>query len=309
MPGKCWRLYTEETYQEMEKTSTPEMLRCDVSSALLTMKARGITDIFNFPLLDSPPRAALEQGLLHLLTLGALTDHGTISATGLRMSKLPLSPSLARVVVQAATHNAGACSHEVIDIVAALSVENIFLNPSTEEQREEAATARGDIFRRQGDLLTLLATVRGYAAEQTDRKAWAERRFVSHRAMRNVMNVRKQLRAQCAQQQTRGTEDGSDDDDDDVGRRVVSEEKAEAILKCFLRGFHANTARLMPDGSYKTFVGNQAVAIHPSSVLFGRKVEAIMFVEFVFTNKSYGRGVSTVQMDWIAEAVDENGAY
>ena len=59
----------------------------------------------------------------------------------------------------------------------------------------------------------------------------------------------------------------------------------------------------MPDGSYRTVVGNQTVAIHPSSVLFGKKVEAIMYNEYVFTNRSYARGVSAVQMDWVGEAL------
>lgn len=83
----------------------------------------------------------------------------------------------------------------------------------------------------------------------------------------------------------------------------ISSEKSTSILKCFLKGFATNTARLMPDGSYKTVVGNQTVAIHPSSGLFGKKVEAIMYNEFVFTNRSYARGVSAVQMDWIGEAL------
>lgn len=83
----------------------------------------------------------------------------------------------------------------------------------------------------------------------------------------------------------------------------ISSEKAASILRCFLKGFATNTARLMPDGSYKTVVGNQIVAIHPSSGLFGKKVEAIMYNEFVFTNRSYARGVSAVQMDWIGEAL------
>lgn len=76
-----------------------------------------------------------------------------------------------------------------------------------------------------------------------------------------------------------------------------------SILKCFLKGFAPNTARLIPDGYYRTMVGNQTVAIHPSSGLFGKKVEAIMYNEFVFTNRSYARTVSAVQMDWIGEAV------
>ena len=50
-------------------------------------------------------------------------------------------------------------------------------------------------------------------------------------------------------------------------------------------------------------LGNQLVAIHPSSVLFGRKVEAIMYNEYVFTNRSYARGVCAVQLDWIVNAL------
>ena len=59
----------------------------------------------------------------------------------------------------------------------------------------------------------------------------------------------------------------------------------------------------MPDGSYRTLHGNHTVAIHPSSVMFGKKVEAIVFSEFVFTNKSYARGVSAVRLDWIGRVL------
>lgn len=84
---------------------------------------------------------------------------------------------------------------------------------------------------------------------------------------------------------------------------TLTTELASSILKSFLKGFAINTARLIPDGSYRTIVGNQTVAIHPSSGIFGKKVEAIMYNEFVFTNRSYARGVSAVQMDWIGHAL------
>jgi ATP-dependent RNA helicase DHR2 len=45
------------------------------------------------------------------------------------------------------------------------------------------------------------------------------------------------------------------------------------------------------------------VTIHPASVLFGRKIEAIVFTEYVFTNKSYGRNVSAVRLRWIEESL------
>ncbi len=86
-------------------------------------------------------------------------------------------------------------------------------------------------------------------------------------------------------------------DSDDL---LISSEKAASILKCFLKGFAANTARLMPDGSYRTVVGNQTVAIHPSSGLFGKKVEAIMYNEFVFYQSQLrsGRECGPDGLDW-----------
>ncbi|EON68909.1 hypothetical protein W97_08167 [Coniosporium apollinis CBS 100218] len=287
-PGQCYRLYTEKDYSTLEKNTTPEILRCDLSAAILVMKARGISDVLNFPFLSQPPREALEKALLQLLQLGALSEAGEISDVGRTIAKLPLTPTLGRCLVEAAKPERN-CLTEMIDIIAALSVENVFLNLVTEEKREEAEVARRQLYRREGDHMTFLATVRGYAEEKSDRKAWAERHYVSHRAMQNVMDIRKQLRGLCGQLSLPAAD-----------TEKSSEELTASVLQSLLRGFAANTARLMPDGSYRTLLGNQTIAIHPSSVLFGKKVEAIVFSESVFTSRSYARGVSAVRLDWVA---------
>jgi ATP-dependent RNA helicase DHR2 len=261
------------------------------------MKARGVDDVLSFPFLDRPPREALEKALLQLLNLQALTETGGISDTGLKIARFPLTPTLGRVLVDAAKPERD-CLLDVVDVISALSVENVFLNLVTEERKEEAEEARRELYRREGDHLTLLMAVQRYAAEQkSQRKAWCDKHYVSHRAMENVMNIRKQLRQQCTQQKLLSV-------DDEESESAPSEARSQAILACMLRGFISNTARLMPDGSYKTLIGNQTVAIHPSSVLFGKKVEAIVFNEFVFTGKAWARGVSAVQLDWVSEVVE-----
>ncbi|KAI9924916.1 hypothetical protein ASPWEDRAFT_141069 [Aspergillus wentii DTO 134E9] len=295
-PGQCYRLYTEKDYLELDETNTPEILRCDLSQALLNMKARGVDNVMGFPFLTRPPREALEKALLQLLSIEALGDSGEISAIGSQIAKLPLTPTLGRVLLAASEHGAG-CLTDVIDIISCLSVENIFQNTTSEEKKEEAEKARRDLYRREGDHLTMLTTVRAYAAEHSDRKAWASRHLVSHRAMQSVMDVRKQLTMQCRQAKLLPSTEQENPSS------IVREPSPVSILKSFLCGFSTNTARLVPDGSYRTVVGNQTVAIHPSSVLFGKKVEAIMYNEFVFTNRSYARGVSAVQMDWVGEAL------
>lgn len=241
--GHCYRLYTESTYAELDQDTSPEILRCDLSSAILTMKARGVDDILNFPFLTPPKRESLEKALLHLYQLGALDDSGRISAAGKQIARLPLTPALGRVIIAAAEE--GNCVEEVIDIVAALSVENIWLSAETEEAREKATVARQGLLSRQGDHLSLLNAVRGFAGEASDRRRWAEDRLVSFRAMQSVMDVRKQLLAQC---RLAGLLESTSTS---PSEGAVSEEVGELVLRAFLRGFAGNTARLCPDGSYK----------------------------------------------------------
>jgi ATP-dependent RNA helicase DHR2 len=113
-------------------------------------------------------------------------------------------------------------------------------------------------------------------------------------------DVRKQLIAQCKQVQILDPAVSTPSAQSD---NPLHEASVMPILKSFLTGFATNAARLAPDGSYRTVMGNQTVAIHPSSVLFGKRVEAIMYNEFVFTTRSYARSVSAVQMDWVGEAL------
>jgi len=295
-PGQCWRLYMEADYSTLQQSNTPEILRCDLSQAVLTMQARGIREIYDFPFLDRPRREAYQKALALLYQLGALHNSGVINDLGIQMASLPLSASLARTLL-AATEPGADCVGEVVDIIACLSVENIFLKTTSEDKKEEAETARRTLHRREGDHLTLLATVQGYLHENADRKEWCRRCWVSHRAMKAVMDVRKQLRSQHAF--SKHISSSSSSSSPPPPSSTSSTDLSAAILKCFIKGFASNTALRLPDGSYKTLVGAQKVAVHPGSVLFGKQAQAIVFNEFVFTNKAYARGVSAVEIGWL----------
>ena len=289
-PGKCYRLYTEADFVQLQDSTTPEILRCDLAAAVLGLKARGVEDVFSFPLFDRPPRQCIEEALLQLLQIGALCENGQITDIGQQIAKLPLSPFFGRTLIEAALPQFD-CLDDVIGIISCLNVENIFLNPTSEDAREEAANARSSLVRRAGDHLTLLSTLQAYEAEETDRRAWAQNHFVSYRAMQRVLDVRKQLRnlLRTSNAHISGSEKST----------ALTDTSVRTIMHCLIKGFASQTAVLMPDGGYRTSVGKQNVAIHPSSTLFGRKAEAIVFTECVFTNRSYARGVSAVELSWI----------
>ena len=54
-PGKCFRLYTEDSYKnELIENNYPEILRSNLASTVLTLKKLGIDDLVHFDFMDPP---------------------------------------------------------------------------------------------------------------------------------------------------------------------------------------------------------------------------------------------------------------
>lgn len=297
--GKCYRLYTEEGFESLQDADLPEILRVDALGAVLTMKSRGITDIYDFPLMDTPDDEAFDKALLHLHILGAIDDDGSITEMGKKMASFPVTAPYGRVLLAAADPKHD-CLLEAIDIISCLTAgEDIFHQLRSEEEREQVEEYRKEVYRREGDLLTYLTTIQQYTAENTDRTEWCKRRKINSRVMRQALNIRRQLRGLCIKEKMLSEVP----EPDPQPFSPMSPDRAELLLKCFLKGFSVRTAILAPDASYVTTQGKHVVAIHPSSVLHSQKKEAIMFLEHVFTTKNYAKKVSVVQSNWILEAL------
>ena len=57
--GKCFRLYTEEAFMKLPESTPPEIVRTDLTPAILQLKALGIDDVAHFDFMDSPPAESL----------------------------------------------------------------------------------------------------------------------------------------------------------------------------------------------------------------------------------------------------------
>lgn len=136
-PGVCYRLYPQTEYLKLPGSDIPEIQRCNLDSSLLTLLASGVDDVLKFDFLDRPPLPALQRSLTTLFSLGALDHTMKLAPLGKRMALFPLDPRFARVVL--ASQHLG-CTQEILLILAALSVDNLFYSP--QDKREEAAEAR-----------------------------------------------------------------------------------------------------------------------------------------------------------------------
>lgn len=105
-PGRVVRLYSAEDYARRPRQETPEIMREELSRALLIIRALG-AEPEDLAWLDAPPPEAWRTAGRLLERLGALDESGALTAIGATMARMPLEPRLARLVVEADRRGVG----------------------------------------------------------------------------------------------------------------------------------------------------------------------------------------------------------
>ena len=287
-PGKCFRLYCEDVMRSLEPHVTPELLRTNLSGVVLQLKAMNVDDILSFPFIDPPPREALVRSLELLYALGALGGDGRLNTLGRKMARFPLEPMAARAIL--AGHDE-ACAEDVIAVVSMLTTDNVFHErakaSSGDGSAREKNPGRERYAREEGDHATLLAVFRAFAKCGAKRRAaFCAANGVHLRSMTRARSIFDQLSRAARSEGVSPTSKG---------------DETAPVLRALVAGFFLNVARRQVDGSFKTVSTGQRLGIHPSSVLFRRPPETILFNELVKTNRLYARDVSAVAPEWLAE--------
>nr|XP_043623603.1 probable pre-mRNA-splicing factor ATP-dependent RNA helicase DEAH5 [Erigeron canadensis] len=280
-PGKCYRLYTESAFNnEMSPTSIPEIQRINLGLITLNLKAMGINDLLSFDFMDPPSPQALISALEQLYTLGALDEEGLLTKLGRKMAEFPLEPPLSKMLL--ASVDLG-CSDEILTIIAMITTGNVFYRPR--EKQAQADQKKAKFFQPEGDHLTLLAVYEAWKAKNFS-GPWCFENFVQSRSLRRAQDVRKQLLSIM----------------DKYKLDVVSAGKNfTKIRKAITAGFFFHAARKDPQEGYRTIVENQPVYIHPSSALFQRQPDWVIYHELVMTTKEYMREACVVDPKWLVE--------
>jgi ATP-dependent RNA helicase DHX8/PRP22 len=280
-PGKCYRLFTENAYKnEMLPTCIPEIQRTNLGNVVLQLKAMGINDLLGFDFMDPPPVQTMVCAMESLYSLGALDDEGLLTRLGRKMAEFPLEPQLAKMLL---TSIILGCSEEVLSIVAMISVENVFYRPK--EKQAVADQKKSRFFQPEGDHLMLL-TVYELWKNSKFSNPWCYENYVQARAMRRAQDVRKQLVGIM----------------DRYKLTIVSAGRNyNKVRKCICAGYFTNAAKKDPQEGYRTMVEGQPVYIHPSSALFNKNPEWLIYHELVLTTKEYMRTVMSIEPKWLVE--------
>lgn len=313
--GICVRLYEEEDFAARPKFTQPEIQRANLAEVILRMKAFRLGDIEKFPFLNPPTAAAIHAGYQLLHELGALDDVNEMTPMGRELARLPVDPTLGRMLLQARAEGA---LPEMAVIAAGLSVPDPRERP--EEQKEAAAAAHKVFADADSDFLSLLNIWRAAPEAEGRGSANALRRFckanfLSFTRMKEWRDIHGQL-----------VDAVEEEDGPSPVRRGVSpappkdarEAEYAAVHRSVLAGLLGQIAQRTERNSYKAG-GNRLTTLFPGSNLYERfdkkkaapqrsdrpeKVRQPMWIvagEIVETSQLFARTVAGIDPEWVLE--------
>ncbi|GFS92065.1 probable ATP-dependent RNA helicase DHX37 [Nephila pilipes] len=330
--GHCYRLYSSSVFEhEFPDFSLPEIQRIPVDDVLLQMKALGIDRVVEFPFPSPPDKETLKAAERRLVILGALQDlqkgqrfkdldkwefSAKVTPLGRAMSRFPLSPRYAKMLLLSYKHN---CIPYIVPIVCALTVPDLFLTTSTtietENGEEEIKVVQEGIkkigtgkFVQLGDVMVLLRAIALFEDSKNGLK-FCIKNGIRYKAMSEIHKMSIQLLREVK----RAFPDASIPLDMKIS--PPDTETFEIIRKVVTACFIDQVARKIPreetkddkslKNAYKCLISEDPVFIHPSSIMFERLPNYVTYNEMVHTSKFYMKGVVEIEPEWLA-AFSEN---
>lgn len=336
--GIAIRLYSEEDFEGRPRFTEPEILRTSLAAVLLQMISVGVVasaeDMASFPFVEPPDTRAIRDGMNLLAELGAIEQRdGTTRLTriGRSISRLPMDPRQARMIVEAAEHGV---AHEVAVIAAAMSIQDPRERPA--EIRETADAFHRRFADPSSDLLAYLnlwehvrERRRALSGNAFRRELKAE--HLHYLRIREWQDVVQQIReaaksigiTMSASKPKRVTPEG-DEKATGALRHVWNE---EAIHRSVLAGLlsqigmqetidvkASDFAHLTGDKrqaairkarkrASNEYLGSRGVrfAINPGSALAKKPPEFVMAGELVETSRLWARDVASIKPEWAEE--------
>ncbi|MEA3209275.1 MAG: ATP-dependent helicase HrpA [Chthoniobacter sp.] len=339
--GICIRLYAEDDFEKRPRFTQPEIQRANLAEVILRMKAFRLGEIESFPFLNPPHSTAIRAGYQLLHELGALNDTNELTPLGDELARLPIDPTLGRMLLQARQEQA---LPELLIIASGLSVPDPRERP--EEQKEAAASAHRAFADPDSDFLTLLNIWRASPELESKGSGNALRRFcktsfLSPSRMREWRDIYRQL-ADAVEEapgtgfqkhRTPNVERRTPKEESravllrssafDVGRSTFRkvgappvESSYAAIHRAVLAGLLGQIAQRHERNTYKAS-GDRLVTLFPGSNLYERREKPrrgevkpadqsrqppwIVAGEIVETSQLFARTAAGINPEWVIE--------
>ncbi|KAL4930070.1 putative ATP dependent RNA helicase [Aspergillus undulatus] len=293
-PGKCFRLYTQNAFEKLPDDTIPEIQRSNLAPVIMQLKALGIDNIVRFDFLTSPPADLVIRAFELLYSLGAVDDYAKLTKPlGMRMAELAVDPMMAKVLLSAQSFG---CLSEVLTIAAMVSLRGAVWVQHDGHKRSSEDTRRKFAVE-EGDHLTYLNVYQAFVTKGKKDSKWCRDNLLNFRSLQRAVSIRSQLKRYLERFGIRVDESlPSQYKQTDLAR------PAEQIQRCLTTGYFAHAARMQPDGTFKTVSGGMTLNAHPSSLMFNRKADWVIFHEIMQTGeKTFIRDITKIEKAFLLQ--------
>ncbi len=247
-PGRCIRLWSEIEHRGRAAQELPEVRRLDLAEVVLSLKAAGFSNVWNFPWLEKPDDKTLQRAETLLRDLGAADEQtGDITELGRRMLAFPVHPRYARMLIAAGQYG----GVRQVALIAALTQGRDILVRRTDR---DSTSRREDLFGEHAasDFFVLMRAW-SYAEKNNFNLDACRRVGVHAQAARQVRPLFHYFMKLAEAQGLPLSASPADD---------------EAIQKCVLTGFADHLARRLDGGTLRCrLVHNRKGSLARNSVV------------------------------------------
>lgn len=290
--GVALRLYDEKDYSQRPTFTDPEILRSSLAGVILRMKSLKLGAIESFPFIDPPRSKAIHDGYQLLQELGALDEQQQLTATGQTMSRLPLDPRIARMILEAQKRG---CLNEVLVIASALSVQDVRDRPMDQAAKADQAHKAFDDERSEFvSMIKLWTWIQKSRGGDGHTHKLSNRQFdqllkdhwIHARRVREWRDVHQQVHTVVAEH----------------GWKINSEPVTYDVLhQTLLSGLLGQVGCRHETESH--YLGPRGIKFwtHPGSRLSKKPTRWLMSGELVETSRLYARSLASIEPQWIEQ--------
>jgi len=326
--GICIRLYSEDDFLSRPEFTAPEILRTNLASVILQMLSLNLGDLEAFPFIERPDSKYINDGIRLLEELEAIVankrdkrsvgGHHKLTDSGRQLSRIPVDPRLAKMVLSATNSNV---LHEIIVIVAALSIQDPRERPNDYQQKSDEAHSRfkdkDSDFVAYLNLWDYLINAQLQHSKSQFRKL-CKQEFISYLRVREWQDLVFQIEQSVAELGFKVpakviVEDNAESHDDELADLPAKQRDYQALHTALLTGLlsHIGSKLVKDDKASKHkekgrpaplgYQGarNSNFHIFPGSHLFKTNAKWVMAAELVETSKLYARYAAKIEPDWI----------
>lgn len=300
-PGKCFRLYTEDAHQALPDANIPEIQRSNLASVVLQLKALGIDNIVRFDFFSPPPSELLSKALELLYALGALDEYAKLTRPlGFRMAELAVEPMMAKTLLSSPAFG---CTSEILTIAAMTNLQgSVWFHHEGDKKSIEFSRRKFAV--EEGDHLTLLNAYKAFTTKGKKEAKFCHDNNLNFKSMSRAVSIRAQLKRYLERFNIPIDETFSSQQSPPLQTNAVS--KAEQIRRCITAGYFAHAARMQADGTFRNVEGGTVLHAHPSSLMFNRKADWVVFHEAMETGeKTFIRDITKIDKGWLVEYAPE----